>query len=196
MRDRFFAKTWIHWAKLLVFLPLGAFAIVAGVLFWTGTLTDAHGVVRPSGGPPLVIFGCLFIFVAAMALARILASIRPIIRCYRSGIECNLAGVTSVDGIPLVPGVIRVAWAIFSTQGFRAQRLRIQWDHFHGAEVRGLPMALVLAVHGTATNVSAEFAASVITFKQAALREHPQEVAESLNHLAGNSTRRDQLPDW
>ena len=95
-------------------------------------ITDANGNVRPQAGQILVVGGCCFLAVAALAIFNILARMTPVIRCYREGIECKLIGVSSLDAVPLVPGLVRLAWTILSFQGFRSQRVRIPWSQFAG----------------------------------------------------------------
>src|SRR5687768_117285 len=102
MRDYFPAKTWTYWVQLILCGGMGLFAVLFGVLFWTGILTDASGEDRPSAGPPMVIVGSCLLAVAAMAAANIAGRVRPVVRCFRRGIECNLVGRTSLDEVPLV----------------------------------------------------------------------------------------------
>jgi hypothetical protein len=196
MQDRFGGKTWIFWAQLLGCGGLGLFGVVFGPLFWTGTLTDANGDVAPQAGPPLTIIGLCLLTVALLAAFNIVGRIRPIIRCYREGIECNLVGATSLDGVPLVPGLVRVAWTILSLQGFRSQRVRTSWTEFHGAQVSGIPMAYVLLLNGSFTNLESGPVTHRVTFKQVALADHPERVAGILNQLAADVSQRDLLPSW
>jgi hypothetical protein len=196
MQDRFAAKTWIYWVQLVLFGGMGLFAVTLGTLFWTGAMTDASGEHRPQAGPPMLIVGCGMLAVAALAAFNIVGRIPPLIRCYREGIECNLVGASSLDGVPLVPGLVRVAWAVLSLQGFRSQRVRIPWSQFEGAAVSGFPMAYVLTVSGVATNLKTGSVTHGVTFAQVALTDHPQRVADILNYLAAEPAWRAQLAGW
>ena len=196
IQDRFRGKTWIFWAQLLGCGGLGLFGVVFGPLFWTGTLTDANGEVRPQAGPPLTIIGLCLLTVAVLAAFNIVGRIRPIIRCYREGIECNLVGATSLDGVPLVPGLVRVAWTILSLQGFRSQRVRTSWTEFHGAQVSGTPMACVLSLNGSFANLKTCRVTHGVAFKQVALTDHPEHVAGTLNRFAADVAMRHQLSSW
>lgn len=196
IRDRFRGKTWIYWAQMIGCGGLGLFSVIFGALFWTGTMTDANGEVRPQAGPPMVIIGCCLLAVAVLAVFNIVGRIPPIVRCFREGIECNLVGATSLDGVPLVPGLVRVAWTILSLQGFRSQRLRVVWTEFGGAQVGGIPMAYVLSLNGAFTNLRTGQTTNEIVFKQAALKDHPERVADTLNQLAADPDRREQLSSW
>ncbi len=153
MQDRFRAKTWIYQAQLIGCGSFGAFGVIFGVLFWTGTMKDALDKPRPEAGPPMVIVGSCLLAVATLALSAIIARMTPLIRCYREGIECNLVGVTSLDNVPLVPGLVHVAWSILSLQGFRSHRVRLPWSQFVGANVRGIPMAYALTLSGAVFNL-------------------------------------------
>src|SRR3954471_18453591 len=105
--DRFRAKTWPFWAQLLGCGALGVFAVAFGTLFWTGAMTDANGEPRPQAGPPMLLVGCFLLAVATLAVFNLAGRVAPIIRCYRDGIECNLVGASSLDGVPLIPGLAR-----------------------------------------------------------------------------------------
>ena len=82
------------------------FSLVLGVMFWTGAMTDANGETRPDGGPPMVITGICLLVAGILALFNIIGRFTPLIRCYREGIEFNLVGATSLDGVPMVRGFI------------------------------------------------------------------------------------------
>jgi hypothetical protein len=196
MQDRFRGKTWIYWAQLTGCGSLGISGVILGVLFWTGTMADAHDKPRPEAGPPLVIVGSCLLAVAALAISTIIGRIPPLIRCYREGIECNLAGVTSLDNVPLVPGLLRVAWSILSFQGFRSLRVRLPWPQFVGANVHGIPMAYVLTLSGAVINLKTGRVTGWVVFQQYALEDDPQQIAAILNRLAANPAHRLELPHW
>ena len=183
-------------AQLFVLGALGLFSVILGALFWTGTIADANGQDRPQAGPPSVIIGCCLLAVSVLAAFNIVARIAPVIRCYREGIECNLIGTTSLDGVPLVPGLVRVAWTVLSLQGFRSQRVRVLWSKFGGARVGGIPMAYILSLNGPITNQKNGRVTQCIVFKQVALKDHLEQVADTLNVLAAEPARREQLPSW
>jgi hypothetical protein len=196
MQDRFRAKTWIYWAQFVICGALGLFSVTFGALFWTGRLADADGEPRPQTGPPLVIVGCGLLAVAVLAAFNIVGRGPPMIECYRDGIECNLVGASSLDDVPLVPGVVRVAWTILSLQGFRSQRVRIPWPQFGGAQVGGIPMAYVLTLNGAVTNLKTGRVTQWVAFAQAALKDDSQHVADTLNRFALDARAREQLPSW
>jgi hypothetical protein len=153
MPDRFHAETWVYWAQLLRCGAFGSFSVIFGILVWTGIMTDSFGDPRPQAGPPMVIVGFCLLPLAALALCNIVGCAAPLIRCYREGIKCNLVGATSVDGVPLLPKEVRIAWAMLSLQGFRSQRVRLPWQQFAGAGVSGIPMAYVLNRNGLVINL-------------------------------------------
>jgi hypothetical protein len=196
IQDRFRGKTWIFWVQLFGCGGFGLFGVILGALFWTGAMTDANRKVRPEAGPPLTFAGLGLLAVAGLAAFNIAGRVRPIIRCYREGIECNLVGATSLDGVPLVPGYVRVAWTILSLQGFRSQCVRTPWTKFRGAKVGGLPMAYVLSVNGSFSNLKSGQVKNGLTFKQVALKDDPNVVAGVLNRLAADVSVRDQLSSW
>lgn len=196
MQDRFRGKTWIFWAQLIVSGYLGIMAVIVGTYVWSGNVRNYKGETLSELAIPSILFGVCMLVVAALAAFNIVGRFRPIIRCYREGIECNLVGATSLDGVPFLPGLYRVAWAILSLQGFRSQRVRIIWEDFVGAKVAGIPMMYLLILNGTVTNAKTGLVSNSIAFKQVAIKVHPQQVADVLNGFAGNTAQREQLPHW
>ena len=77
-----------------------------------------------------------FLLVFALAAYEIFARRRPLLRLCREGIEIVQIGESSLDGFPLIPGLIRVAWLILSTQGFRHPAIRIPWRSVQMCGVR------------------------------------------------------------
>lgn len=196
MQDSFSGKTWIQWLRLVGCGGLGLFSVGFGVLFVSGVMTDVRGEVRTEAGPPMLIVGCGMLVVTVMAACNIAALASPIIRCYREGIECNLVGATSLDGVSLLPGLVRVAWAILSLQGFRSQRVRIPWPEFGGASVGGIPMAYVLTLSGECENLKDGRVVRSIAFAQVTLVDHPEHVAAALNDFAADASQRHSLSNW
>ena len=144
----------------------------------------------------MVIVGSCLLAVAALAFFNIVCRAAPLIRCYREGIECNLISASRLDSVRLLPGEIRLAWLILSLQGFRSHRVRIAWSEFAGASVSGHPMAYVLTLNGAGRNLKTGRTVERVSFKQAALNDMPQRVAESLSFFAIYPFQRAELPTW
>ncbi len=201
-RTRFFGKTWVFWAQFLFTGLFGVLGIIMGVVASSGLLRDAFGKPRTDAGPPLLAIGGFMLVVAVLNCFNILALSAPLIRCYREGIACNLIGATSLDGIPIVPGLhriimlIRLVWAIVSLQGFRTQQLRATWQNFRGAHVEGPPMAHVLILNGMFVNEDTGQTFDSFAYLQSALKDHPRAVAEVLNRLACDQRHRQLLSSW
>lgn len=196
IRDRFWGKTWIYWAQVTIFGALGTFAFVGGLLFGLGMVKDANGEPRPQAGPPMVMVGLFLMTLALMAAFNIAGRFRPTIRCYREGIECNLVGAISLPGFQMMPRLVRLAWAIFSLQGFRSQLVRASWSEFQVAEVQGIPAAYVVVLSGTFTNLKSGRTMPAIAFRQVEFVDHPNLIASTLMGLAANPHAREPLPSW
>ncbi len=197
MQRQFRGKRWIFWAKAIIFLGMGGLSVPLGIFYWNGILDDANGVPRPQAGPPMVIIGLVFLIVGMMAAFGVAARGRPLIRCYREGIEFNLVARSSLGRIAYVPALLQVAWSIFSLQGVRASRLRMSWPDFKGARVFGNPMDQVLAIFGMVTDVKKPAAgANDVRFQQFELRTPPKEIADALHAYAGDPNLRAGLPNW
>lgn len=74
---------------------------------------------------------------------------KPLLRICEEGIEVNIIGASSLDGVLLIPSLIRVAWLVLSLQGFKKQIGWIPWELFHNVEVAGLPMMRSLVIDAT-----------------------------------------------
>jgi hypothetical protein len=194
--DRFTAKTWIFWAQLIILGWLGGTCVVIGLLSLAGKMKDVQGQVRRDAGIPATLVGGGMLGAAALAGATILGHRRPVIRCFREGLECNLVGASALDDVPLLPGLLRVTFSIVSLQGFRSHQVRIPWVNFTGAFVQGLPMAYVLTVTGEAINVQSGQIVHKIDIQQVTLNASPQHVAEILNTYSGDPKLCKQLPVW
>ncbi len=57
-------------------------------------------------------------------------------------------------------------------------------------------MAYVLQLHGNATNLSTARVMAGVAIRQVALRDRPQDIAESLNRYAADPSQRDLLDTW
>jgi hypothetical protein len=196
MPAAFRAKTWIYRAEFILFTLLAAFALSFGPLFWTGRLRDIHDQPRPETGLILVIVGIACGGAAALAGFNVAARRKPLLVCYREGVQAHLIGITSLDNVPFVPLVVRGAFAIVSLQGFRVQLGRIPWEVFERAEVSGFPMHYVLTLYGRVINPAAGQIITNLSFAQVDLIDPPHVLADAINAIAADPTRRDRLPSW
>jgi hypothetical protein len=193
MHTRFYAKTWISWAQLLILGSLGSFSVFFGILCWTGIFHDVNDQPRPAAGPPMVIIGTLLLLGAIMALCTIITYRRPLLNLCSEGIEVSLSGQSV--GIPL-PRQLAVFYLLLTFQAFRAYVYRLRWEQFHGAVVEGLPMARLLLLHGRAENPATHKVLDRVTLPQHLLEENLDKMAAMLNALAVDPPARAKLPPW
>ncbi len=175
------AKTWIFWAQAIVFGGFGLFCLILGPLFLTGILTPAHGGSGQPAGVALSIFACAFLAVFALAIFNILACRQPLIVCDHETARFGLVGASALNGVPMVPGFVRVGWLILSGQGFRKQVITVPHDAILGVDVQGLPMQKSLTIRfadGFAPDGRA--ALREIRYSDAAFVEPIDAVAEQL----------------
>lgn len=196
MEDRFYAKLWIHWVYLLLFGSASLVLLVGGWLFWFKGMRDAVGELRPDFGRIMFIFGLCFLPVAAEKMFGVAARMRPLIRCYREGIEFRIIGRSTLDGLPFVPFPLRIAWPVLSLSGFRSHRMRLLWSDFRDARVSGFAMAYVLTCYGLATDVKTGKVTSSVSYPQVAFRDSLQHISDMLNVLAIHPDLRENLPSW
>jgi hypothetical protein len=143
------AKTWIFRTQAIAFGTLSAFGLVFGPLFLIGYIKPAHGGSGVGAGVALTISGVIFAPILALALFNIYARRKPLIALVEGGIEINSIGASALDGVPFIPGYVRVAWSIVTGQGFRSQMLRIPLNSLTDASIQGFSMARVLAIRFT-----------------------------------------------
>jgi len=196
MKDQFAAKTWIFWAQAVIFFPMGFFSFVMAIGFGTGSMKDVRGEVRTDGVVPMSIFGTLMLIVAAIALCKIIRLRPPIIRLYREGIECNLIGASKLDAVPFIPRFFRLLVAIFTGEAYRANIARIAWPDVATARITGLPGMYTLELLGKVQLLNSHETTDYAGFRQAALVDPPQEVADSINHFRLNPAARKSLASW
>jgi hypothetical protein len=156
MPTQFMAVIWIFVVQSIIFGGLATFSLVFGPLFLFGFMNKANGAPATDAGIALTAMGVPFMLISALAVYNIRARRRPMLRLCREGIEIVEIGRSSLDGFPLIPGMIRVAWLILSMQGFRRRVVRVLWHDFEDAWVSGPPMARRLTILAPPSRGTAE----------------------------------------
>jgi len=144
----------------------------------------------------------LFLAVFAMAIFNIKARRRPLLRICREGVEVVQVAPSSLDRIPLVPGLVRVAWLILSTQGFRRRIIRFPWRDLQEVLVSGPPMARSLTIVAypsflaTADLPPGIFAADRVVFPEVTFASPLDEIARAVRSSANLPATPGHLPSW
>jgi hypothetical protein len=204
---RFSGKVWILAAQFAIFGSLSAQALIAGPLFLTGIMKTADRRPGTDAGIALTLIGVLLAPVAALFLFNILARRRPLLYLCQEGIVVNLIGVSSLDGLPVVPGfsraiaLLRVAWLIVSLQGFKQQLVYAPWHGFQAAQVSGLRMQRKLAVFANffrpaPIGVQPEFISDQLWFAEVEFTSSLEQIARSITIYSTDVRARQQLPSW
>jgi hypothetical protein len=197
----FRGKTWIYVAQAAVFGPLGVFSLVMGPLFLFGGMKKADGTPATDAGIALSILSVPLMLLFALAMFNIRARRLPLLRLFREGLEIVLIGTSSLDEFPL-PGLVRVAWSILSTQGFRRQVFRLPWECVRGARVSGLPMNRLLSIltapalaseHDDAT---AEPPCDAIVLPEVMFKTPLHEIAQAIEVATNSPVALTRLPSW
>jgi hypothetical protein len=198
MQDRFFAKTWIQLAQVIALGPIGLICVPLGIASWTGALLDAQNRPATDAGPPMVIIGTVLLLVAAMALIRVIAGLKPLIRVYREGIVVNLTGATALDGIPLLGRIGRlliVLWSILSLQGFKSVTLQLPWGSIDNITCQGPSFGRLLVIQMAPMKI-AGINRSLLAFHQAFFTDNTDEAAGILAAYLAQIEERMRLPSW
>ena len=196
------AKTRIFGVQAVLFGCLGAFSLLSGPTYLLGLMKKANGGPATDAGIGLTLMSLPFLLVFALALYNLRSLRRPLLRLCREGIEVVLIGTSSLDHIPLIPVMIRVAWLILATQGFRQKIVCVPWRSFHDAWVSGAPMSRQLTIVATRSIPTADGlphgaqVADQIVMKDAMFSTPLEQIAAAIkaNAVAPDSLGR--LPSW
>lgn len=145
----FYAKSWYHYVAAIVFTMLALFAAVLGPLFLFDIVKRADGKPGTEAGIALSIMAVPMCLIALLGWFNVYARRKPLLRICEEGLEVNVIGASSLDDVPLIPGLVRVVWLILSLQGFKKQIGWIPWELFRSVEVAGLPMMRSLVIEAT-----------------------------------------------
>jgi hypothetical protein len=184
----------------IVFTTLAAFSATFGPLFLFDILKTADGKPGTEGGVALSIIAVPMGLVALLAWFNVYARRKPLLRICKEGLEINVIGASSLDAVPLIPGLIRVAWLVLSLQGFKKKIGWIPWQFLRSVQVRGLPMARSLVIDATIAypgfhgdELTAHIGHS-IAFPEAEFRAPLESIASTILTFRDNPDARNALP--
>lgn len=196
----FYAKTWYIHVVAIVFTMLTLFCATFGPLFLFDIMKRADGKPGMEAGVAMSIMAVPMCLIALLGWFNVYARRKPLLRICEEGIEINIIGASSLDGVPLIPTLIRVAWLILSLQGFKKQIGWIPWDLFRAVSIGGLPMARTLVIDATIaypTFRGNELTAKVgenVAFRDVDFRVQLDTVASSILAFYDNPNARAGLP--
>ncbi len=202
MPTQFMAKRWVFVVQAIFFGAFAAFGLILGPLFLFGFMKDVKGNPATDAGIALTSMSLPFVLIFALAIYNLKARRRPLLRLCREGIEFVLIGSSSLDGIPMIPGLVRLAWLILSTQGFRQQVVCIPWRDFECATVSGPPMDHCLTIEDSLSLVTSQalplgtYATDRIVLREATFRTPLAEIATAINLHASKPDARGGLASW
>jgi hypothetical protein len=155
-----------------------------------------------AGIPMTLVTLGVFLPVFGVAVFNLRLRRAPLVRICRDGIETRLIGRTSLDGVPLVPAMVRFYWGFLSTQSFRNRALRTLWTDVRGAQVAGLPAMRVLTIDGVFREIPDGVLAVTepvtyrVIFQQVDFKQPLQDVANAIAAYIANPSMRDTLSSW
>ena len=182
----FYAKSWYLYVGAIVFTMLALFCATLGPLFLFDIMKRADGKPGTEAGIAMSIMAVPMCLIALLGWFNVYARRKPLLRICAEGLEINVIGASSLDGVPLIPNLVRVAWLILSLQGFRKQIGWIPWESFRNVEVTGLPMMRSLVIDATIAypsfrgeNLAAQIG-NRIAFRDAELQDPLESVASAI----------------
>lgn len=179
---------------------LGLTCAVLGPLFLFGIMKRADGKPGTEAGIAISVIAVPMILVALLGWFNVYARFKPLLRICNEGLEINIIGASSLDGVPLIPNLFRVAWLVLSLQGFKKQIGWIPWEMFRRVEVVGLPMMRSLVIDATIVypnfhgdQLTARIGNGV-TFRDAELQETLDVIAATIQAVYEEPKARNSLP--
>ncbi|NNE00228.1 MAG: hypothetical protein HKN47_23150 [Pirellulaceae bacterium] len=198
-RTDFYAKTWYLNVAAVVFTCLGGFSALFRPLFLFEIMKRADGQSGTEAGTALSIMAIPLVLVAILAWFNVYARRKPLLRICKEGIEVNIIGASSLDGVPLIPTMVRVAWLILSGQGFKQQIGWISWNQINNVQISGLPGVRSLVIDASLVKPVARgektrtLLGSKINFRDAELRDPLESVAGAIWHYHHQPAARQSL---
>lgn len=196
----FFARTWYLYVGTLFFTTLAAFSVIMGPLYLLEIIKPAHGRPGTEAGTALSAMAAPMCLIALLGWFNIRARRRPLLRVCEEGLEISVIGASSLDGVPLLPVMVRTAWLILSLQGFKKQIGWIPWSSLRTVQVRGLPMTRTLVIDGTIVyppfrgeHMTARIA-NAVSFRDADFRDPLDTIADTISSFALNPEARSTVP--
>jgi len=196
----FYAKSWYFYAAAIGCTLLGLFCAILGPLFLFDIVKRADGKPGTEAGVAMSIMAVAMCLFALLGWFNVYARKKPLLRICEEGLEINVIGASSLDGVLLIPNLIRIAWLIVSLQGFREQIGWIPWEMFRSIEVSGLPMMRTLVVNATIAYPSfrgdamtAKISNSV-AFRDAEFQDPLETIALTIQAFYDDPKARNALP--
>jgi hypothetical protein len=199
-KSLFYAKSWHLYVAALAVTMIAIFCAILGPLFLFEVFKKADGKPAPEAGIAMSIIAIPMSLIALLGWFNVIARFKPLLRLCQEGIELNVVGATKLDGIPLIPGLVRVAWAVLSLQGFKSQLGWIPWEDFQDVEVTGLPMMRLMTIQAKIAyrskrgNGKSAKEGTSITFRQVEFKEPLENISARIRACHEDPRVRNQLP--
>ena len=145
----FYAISWHLYVAAIVFTILAMFCATLGPLFLFDVMKTADGKPGTEAGVAMSIITIPMALVALLGWFSVYVRLKPLLRICEEELEINVIGASNLDGVPLIPNLVRIAWLILSLQGFKTQIGWIPWETFRSVEVKGLRMIRSLVIDAT-----------------------------------------------
>jgi hypothetical protein len=200
MPTEFYSRQWFRYVGAIVWTLLATFSLIFGPLFLSGVLKDANGQPARDAGIAMTIMSVPLAGAAALLWFNVIARYRPQLRICREAIEVNVIGASSLDGVPLIPSLVRIVWLVLSLQGFKSQIGWIPWSMLRSVELTGMPMAREIVIDGTIVyptfsgdTLTARIG-NIIAFCDAEFKMSLDEIATAIQHFHSDAAARESLP--
>ena len=199
-KPAFYAKSWYLYVGAIVFTMLALFCAIFGPLFLFDIMKRADGKPGTDAGGAMSIMAVPMFLIALLGWFNVYARRKPLLRICEEGMEINVIGASSLDGTPLIPNLVRVAWLILSLQGFKKQIGWIPWETLRNIEVVGLPMKRSLLIEATIAYpafrgdaMTARIGDS-IAFRDAEFQEPLEVLVSTIQEFYNDADARGALP--
>ncbi|MAI32819.1 MAG: hypothetical protein CMM07_14250 [Rhodopirellula sp.] len=196
----YYAKSWYLYVGAIVFTMLALCCAIFGPLLLFDIMKRADGKSGTEAGVAMSIMAVPMSLIALLGWFHVYARRKPLLRICEEGIEINVIGASSLDGTPLIPNLVRVAWLIMSLQGFKKQIGWIPWATLRNIEVVGMPMTRSLLIEATIAYPAFRGEAMTarigdsIAFHAAEFRDPLEVIASTIQEFYNDPDARSALP--
>lgn len=132
---KFYYKRWYVGVAAGVITGLSLFGLGILIPMYFGWMTDASGESRAGEGTSGIITCSILLAVGIVMIFAFIAKSKPLLILDNSSISLNLVGLSEIDNIPMVPGLLRVFYLTISGRGCQSELFACPFDKLRKVEI-------------------------------------------------------------
>ena len=202
---KFYAKTWVLWAQVLIFGQLALVGCIAGPLFWLDIAKPANGHPGHEAGIPLTIISYVVILpIFILSASHLLVFQKPVIVLFKEGLETrcmaskpgqSLSSVlTMVLNLDIITIPLSVIYRLITFQKLvDIPTYKIPWSEIDAIYVTMIGLNINGRLYDDSNGQMLN--TDIVSFDRN-IFESPEYVCKTLEHYYVDPALREQLPTW